>query len=73
MDYQTVKHDKGEKFKDNPYNENNKLISKKNIEEVFSKIGFELEIQDLSLEFDKSGKTDLMNVGLCIVLEKLGY
>jgi hypothetical protein len=31
------------------------------------------EIQDLSLEFDKSGKTDLMNVGLCIVLEKLGY
>jgi ribonuclease-3 len=42
-------HDKGDKFKDNPYNENNKLISKKNIEEVFSKIGFELDIQDLSL------------------------
>ena len=40
---------KPEKFKDNPYNENNKVISKKHIEDIFSKIKFNQDIRDLSL------------------------
>ena len=38
-----------EKFKDNPYNQNNKLISVKNINDIFSKIDFSLDINDLNI------------------------
>lgn len=38
-----------EKFRDNPYNENNKLITVKNINDIFSKIGFSIDINDLNI------------------------
>ena len=38
-----------DKFKDNPYNNNNKLISKKHLSNIFSKIDFEIDINDIDL------------------------
>ena len=38
-----------EKFKDNPYNENNKLLRKEDLKNIFSKINFDCDINDLSL------------------------
>ena len=38
-----------DKFKDNPYNDNNKFITETNIKDIFSKIGFSLKINNMEL------------------------
>ena len=38
-----------EKFKDNPYNENNKLLRKEDLKNIFSKVNFNCDINNLSL------------------------
>ena len=49
-----------------------KFEGKLDIPAILLLIGLQ-EIHDVNIEFDKEKKLDLINVGLCIVLEKLGY